>query len=146
MHRRVSWDEASLEQQRQEAGVSYGTQKIDDPLTPYVYYSESVSRVDGIVATSAAGGAAPARISIAALQERLIVTADRQARRTSLDDIEDDEEVPIQCSRLTSAKDCATMHAEDAVRSRSRMVGYVSMEGEDQERLCRHRLAAGSLG
>ena len=137
--RRVSWDEASLARQRQEAGVSYGTQKIDDgPLTPYIYYSESISRADGTVATTLAGdGAAPARISISELQERLSVTADRQAQASTTtappDSEEDDEEVPVPRSRLTMAKDCATMHAEDAVRSRSRLVGYASMADGDKQ-------------
>lgn len=136
--RRVSFDEESIAQQRREAGVCYGTQRIDDPLTPYIYYSESVSRAEGTVATSAAGGAAPARISIAALQERLQPTSDRQAQASTAavpPDSEEkaDDEVPLPRSRLASAKDCATLHAEDAVRSRIRSVGYVSMDGSDKQ-------------
>ena len=37
---RITWDEHGLATDAKERGVAYGTQKIDHPDTPYLYYDE----------------------------------------------------------------------------------------------------------
>ena len=69
-HKRVSWDEDSLAEHRRCAGVLYGTQRIEETVTPFLYYSESVSRGEGMVGEFVPG-CGPTKVSISALQERL---------------------------------------------------------------------------
>jgi translation initiation factor 2 beta subunit (eIF-2beta)/eIF-5 len=47
--RHVTWDEATIAEHRACAGVLYGTQRIEESRTPFLYYSESVSRGEGMM-------------------------------------------------------------------------------------------------
>lgn len=47
--KRVSWDEANLAEHEAAAGVLYGTRRVDESITPFLYYSESVSRDEGLM-------------------------------------------------------------------------------------------------
>ena len=70
----VTWDEAAIAEHRACAGVLYGTQRIEERLTPFLYYSESVSRGEGTMGELVPGQGV-STVSIAALQERLGVLA-----------------------------------------------------------------------
>lgn len=74
----VTWDEATIAEHRACAGVLYGTQRIQESLTPFLYYSESVSRAEGAMGEFVPG-AGISKVSIEALQERLGVLAFAQS-------------------------------------------------------------------
>ena len=76
--KRVTWDEATLAEHRACAGVLYGTQQIEESLTPFLYYSESVSRGEGMMGEFVPG-CGISKVSIEALQERLGVLAFAQS-------------------------------------------------------------------
>lgn len=74
----VTWDEATIAEHRKCAGVLYGTQRIEESLTPFLYYSESVSRGEGMIGELVPGSGV-SKVSIEALQERLGVLAFAQS-------------------------------------------------------------------
>lgn len=74
----VTWDEAAIAEHRACAGVLYGTQKIEESTTPFLYYSESVSRGEGMMGEFVPGSGI-SMVSIEALQERLGVLAFAQS-------------------------------------------------------------------
>jgi translation initiation factor 2 beta subunit (eIF-2beta)/eIF-5 len=74
----VTWDEATIAEHRACAGVLYGTQRIEETITPFLYYSESVSRGEGMMGEFVPGSGI-AKVSIEALQERLGVLAFAQS-------------------------------------------------------------------
>ena len=75
----VTWDEAAIAEHRACAGVLYGTQRIEESTTPFLYYSESVSRSEGLMMEMVPGHGI-ATVSIEALQERLGVLAFAQSK------------------------------------------------------------------
>lgn len=81
--KRVRWDEAALAEHRRCAGVLYGAQRIEESLTPFLYYSESVSRGEGAIGEFVVG-AGRTQVSIDALQERLGVLAFAQSEGAQL--------------------------------------------------------------
>ena len=74
----VTWDEAALAEHRACAGVLYGTQRIEESTTPFLYYSESVSRSEKAIGEFVPGKGISI-VSIEALQERLGVLAFAQS-------------------------------------------------------------------
>ena len=68
--KRITWDEEALAEHRRAAGVLYGTQRIEECLTPFLYYSASISRDEQAVSEFVPGHG-PQRVDITSLQERL---------------------------------------------------------------------------
>jgi len=68
--RRVTWDEAALAEHERAKGVLYGTVKVEEVTTPFLYYSESVSRDEGALGVMVPGQGRQ-KVNIEELQARL---------------------------------------------------------------------------
>ena len=79
---RITWDEHGLATDAKERGVAYGTQKIDHPDTPYLYYDEEEP---GHIRAHDSGGAPHClggeKVEVDALKRALglVASADRKS-------------------------------------------------------------------
>ena len=68
--KRVCWDEQALEEHKRSSGVLWGRMKIEECPSPFLYYSESVSRDEHAI-KEFVPGVGPQKINIHELQARL---------------------------------------------------------------------------